>query len=134
MDCPYTCAITKKSDGWEATFPALGGYRTSGDTREECLNEAKDLLTLLLCGVVEYGAELPEDGENELVEVVTHITPEVIEETHYVPVDEVPDLIEIGPEGLAALVESGEIATKEFHGVTKVSIESCDSYRRKHLV
>lgn len=126
----YRCVLTHESDGWIASFPQLGGCATSGDTREEAIREAHDLLTLLLCGLIEDGEELPEAGAVwEIVPVTVDITPEVIEETHYETWEACADLLDISMTTLDALVASGCLESKVFNGRRKVSIESMNRYQ-----
>ena len=129
MEYTYRCVLTHESDGWVASFPQLGGYSTGGDTREEALRQAADLLTLLLCDYVERGEELPEPGDvTELAPVTVSITPEVVEETHYETQTAAAELLGVTRARVNALVASGQLESMVFGGRRKVSIESVNRY------
>lgn len=129
MEYTYRCVLTHESDGWVASFPQLGGYSTAGDTREEALRQARDLLTLLLCDYVERGEEPPEPGDvTELAPVTVDITPEVVEETHYETQAACAELLGVTRARVNALVASGQLESKVFDGRRKVSIESMNRY------
>ena len=125
MEYTYRCALTHEADGWVATFPQLGGYSTGGDTREEALRGARDLLCALLCDYAERGEEPPEPGDvTELAPVTVDVTPEVVEESHYETQAACAELLGVSRARVNALVASGQLDSKVFGGRRKVSVES----------
>lgn len=129
MEYTYTCVLEREDDWWLARFPQLGNYVTQGHTREEALREAHDLLTLLLCGIIEDGEYLPDPGQLLECSLVTvDITPEVIEETHYTTQTDAAEMLGVTRARVNALVASGQLDSKEFNGRRKVSLESVNRY------
>ncbi len=129
MEYTYKCVLTHEDDGWVAMFPQLGGYSTGGDTREEALREAHDLLTLLLCDYMERGEEPPEPGDvAEFAPVTVDITPEAVEESHYETQAACAELLGVSRAHVSALVASGQLESKVFDGMRKVSVESMGRY------
>ena len=130
MEYTYRCVLTHESDGWIASFPQLGGYSTSGDTREEALLEAHGLLTALLCDYAERGEEPPEPGDvTELAPVTVEVTPETVEESHYETQAACAELLGVTRARVNALVSSGQLESKVFNGRRKVSIESMNRWK-----
>lgn len=120
MEYTYRCALTHEGDGWVATFPQLGGYSTGGDTREEALREARDLLAALLCDYAERGEEPPEPGD---------VTPETVEESHYETQAACAELLGVTRARVNALVASGQLESRVFNGRRKVSVESMERWK-----
>ena len=57
----YPAAIERDEDGrFVVTFPDFGWGATDGATREEALEEAKDLLRALIATTIREGGALPE--------------------------------------------------------------------------
>lgn len=130
MEYTYRCALTHEGDGWVATFPQLGGYSTGGDTREEALREARDLLTALLCDYAERGEEPPEPGDvTELAPVTVDVTPETVEESHYETQAACAELLGVTRARVNALVASGQLESRVFNGRRKVSVESMERWK-----
>ena len=130
MEYTYRCVLTHEDDGWVASFPQLGGYSTGGDTREEALREARDLLTALLCDYVERGEEPPEPGDvTELAPITVVVTPETVEEAHYETQAACAELLGVTRARVNALVASGQLESKVFGGRRKVSIESMERWK-----
>lgn len=130
MEYTYRCVLTHESDGWVASFPQLGGHSTGGDTREEALREAHDLLTALLCDYAERGEEPPEPGDvTELAPVTVDVTPETVEESHYETQAACAELLGVTRARVNALVSSGQLESKVFNGRRKVSIESMNRWK-----
>ena len=130
MEYTYRCVLTHESDGWVASFPQLGGYSTSGDTREDALREARGLLTALLCDYAERGEEPPEPGDvTELAPVTVEVTPETVEESHYETQAACAELLGVTRARVNALVSSGQLDSKVFNGRRKVSIESMNRWK-----
>ena len=130
MEYTYRCALTHEGDGWVATFPQLGGYSTGGDTREEALREARDLLTALLCDYAERGEEPPEPGDvTELALVTVDVTPETVEESHYETQAACAELLGVTRARVNALVASGQLESRVFNGRRKVSVESMERWK-----
>ena len=130
MEYTYRCVLTHEDDGWVASFPQLGGYSTGGNTREEALHEASDLLTALLCDYTERGEEPPEPGDvTELAPVTVVVTPETVEESHYETQAACAELLGVTRARVNALVASGQLESKVFDGRRKVSIESMERWR-----
>lgn len=130
MEYTYTCVLEREDDWWLARFPQLGDHVTQGRTREEALAQARDLLTLLLSGIIEDGEYLPEPGQLlECAPVTVDITPEVIEETHYETQAACAELLGVTRARVNALVASGRLESKVFNGRRKVSIESMNRYQ-----
>lgn len=129
MEYTYRCVLTHEADGWVASFPQLGGYSTGGDTRDEALCEARDLLTALLCEYAERGEEPPEPGDvTELAPVTVEVTPETVEESHYETQAACAELLGVTRARVNALVASGQLESRVFNGRRKVSIESMDRW------
>lgn len=130
MEYTYRCVLTHEDDGWVASFPQLGGYSTGGNTREEALHEASDLLTALLCDYTERGEEPPEPGDvTELAPVTVVVTPETVEEAHYETQAACAELLGVTRARVNALVASGQLESKVFGGRRKVSIESMERWK-----
>lgn len=125
MEHTYTCVLTHEHDGWVASFPQLGGYSTGGDTRDEALREAHDLLTVLLCEYAERGEEPPEPADvAELAPVTVDVMPETVEESRYETLSACAELLGMTCTDASALVASGQLESKVFNGRHKVSLES----------
>jgi predicted RNase H-like HicB family nuclease len=130
MNYTYGCALVHEDDGWIATFPQLGGYATEGDTCEEALHNAHDLLCALLCDYAERGEEPPTPKEfAAAVPVSVQITPEVVEESHYETLAACAELLGLPRDRVEALIETGQLEGKVFDGQLEVSIESMNRWR-----
>lgn len=130
MKRTYTCVLAHDSDGWLASFLQLGGYSTGGDTRDEVLREAHDLLVTLLCDYAERGEEPPEPADAaELVPVAVDVTSETVEESHYETLSACAEPLGVPCVDAKALVESGQLGSKVFDGHRKVSLESMERWR-----
>jgi antitoxin HicB len=57
----FPATIERDGSGWMVTFDGLPGG-TCGDTREEALARAQDLLVTVLAGFVEEGVPIPHPG------------------------------------------------------------------------
>ncbi|MDE0333850.1 MAG: type II toxin-antitoxin system HicB family antitoxin [Defluviicoccus sp.] len=56
----YPAEIERDEDGrYVVTFPALGWGATDGETRDEALAEARDLLRELIAATMREGKDLP---------------------------------------------------------------------------
>lgn len=130
MEYTYTCMLEQDDDCWYACFPQWGGCMTSGDTREEVLRQAADLLVLELSDCIERGDELPDPGTQFAHAPVTvEITPEIIEETHYETLDQAAEWLEVTRACVEELVASGQLESKVFDGQLEVLIESVNRYQ-----
>ena len=55
----YPAIIHKEDDGYWIQFPDLQGCYTDGDTLEELLSNAEEILGVFLAVKMEYGEEIP---------------------------------------------------------------------------
>lgn len=68
----YTVVLTPdpETGGYTVTVPALPGCVTAGDTVDEAIANAQDLIPLWLAELAERGEEIPEETRPSLVTVV----------------------------------------------------------------
>lgn len=74
----YPAVFTKEENGYSVNFPDLKNCFTSGETLEEAMAMAKDVLCLTLYDLEQENAEIPAastvdsitHGENEFVSLV----------------------------------------------------------------
>lgn len=57
----FPATVEQDGKGWMVTFDGLSGG-TCGDTEDEALGRAQDLLVTVLAGFVEEGVPIPEPG------------------------------------------------------------------------
>jgi predicted RNase H-like HicB family nuclease len=65
----YSVILLPYEDGYSVSVPALGGVATMGETREEALEMARDLIALTVAGMIADGEEVileERPGEAEL--------------------------------------------------------------------
>ncbi len=129
----YTAIIERDEEGFFViSFPALPGCHTQGDTFEEAMGMAEDVLNLHLECMIELKEPIPE--EVELVNVSTEIdpnevkpqSPEDLERVREeLEIDEDDDY-EIGPGLLRKILRSAGIKKKEFFDATEEEDDEVD--------
>lgn len=125
----YEAVLERDADGWTVRFPQLGDFVTFGKTREEALDEASDLLRLILAERVEKGDELPsQEHVVECVSVSVDVSLEDAERTHFMTQREAADLLGVSPSRVSALVSSGRLTSRRFEGRNLVSVQSVNAY------
>ena len=125
----YEALVQRDGDGWSVSFPQLGDYMTSGDTREQAISEAADLLKLLLCGLLEDG-HVPPAAEHmvECVSVSVDVSPVDMARSHFMTQREAADLLGVSQSRVSALIRDGRLEMARFDGRTLVSIDSVNAY------
>ena len=69
MKYNFPALIIKEDDGFVVTFPDLEDTFSQGDTREEVLENAEDVLNLMLCNREEKNIPIPDASSIEKIEV-----------------------------------------------------------------
>lgn len=111
---------------WYVSFDSFEDAITSGDTIEDAVSSAVDLLTLLLAEHLDEGKPLPAPSFHEppLSVVCVSITDDTIEETKLVTVKEAAELLGVSPSRISQLLSDGRLDAREFHGRRMVTLES----------
>lgn len=125
MKLAAECVLTKDADGWTAVFPQFGGVATSGKTRDEAVRAARDVLALETADLVRERRPAPKVqhvAEVALLEI--EVSAQDAERMEYVSTSEAVARLGATKAEVAALVESGQLATKEFDGQELVALES----------
>lgn len=125
MKLAAECVLAKDADGWTAVFPQFSGVATSGKTRDEAVRAARDVLALEAADLVREGRAAPKVkhvAEVALLEI--EVNKQDAERMEYVSTSEAAARLGATEAIVAALVESGQLATKEFDGQKLVSLES----------
>ncbi len=126
----YDCVIIREDDGWVVNFPQIPEAYTDGDTREEAMRNAVEVLTLSVGSRELDGKAMPEYKRSaEVVSVTVEITDEIKDELGYMTVAMAADDLNVTPSRVHALIRSGKLDAKWFDGVRKVSIDSVNAYR-----
>lgn len=129
MRYTYECVIERDGDGWSARFPQLGAATTCGDTFEEAVSEAGDLLTLLLSDYADEGKEPPRAVDvARVVSVSVELTDAAVEESHYMTQSDAAEYLGVSRARVSALVRGGVLESRWFEGVRKVLIDSVNRY------
>lgn len=129
MRYTYECVVERDGDGWSARFPQLGSATTCGDTVEEAVSEAGDLLTLLLSNYADEGKEPPRAADvARVVSVSVELTDAAVEETRYMTQSDAAEYLGVSRARVSALVREGVLDSKWFEGVRKVLIDSVRRY------
>lgn len=114
MKLAAECVLTKDADGWTAAFLQFGGVATSGKTRDEAVRAARDVLALEAADLVREGRPAPRVqhvAEVALLEI--EVSAQDAERMEYVSTSEAAARLGATEAEVAALVESGQLATKE---------------------
>lgn len=128
----YDCVIEKDYDDgvYLVHFPQIPGAYSYGDTREEAMRNAQDVLRLCLADCARGEERAPEyERSAEVVNVSVVITPEDVEEMSCLTLSQVADELEVSPSRVTALVKSGSLDVRVVKGRRMVTIESVERYR-----
>ena len=125
----YDCILTKEDDGYIAKFPQIDGAYCEGDTREEALNNASEVLTLCLLDDFVNKRKAPKyERVAEVVSLSVEVTQEDEEQSHYMTQADASELLGVSPSRISALINSDKLVSKHFDGRNMVSIESVNTY------
>ena len=125
----YDCILTKEEDGYVAKFPQIDGAYCEGDTREEVLNNASEVLMLCLLDDYSNKNKAPKyERVAEVVSVSVEVTDEDEEQSHYMTQADASEFLNVSPSRVSALISNGQLETKFFDGKRMVSIASVNEY------
>lgn len=128
----YDCVIERDyEDGvYLVHFPQIPGAYTHGDTREEAMRNAREVLELCLCECAEGLERAPEyERSAEVVNVSVVITAEDVEEMKCLTLSQAADDLGVSPSRVTALVKSGALDVRTVRGRRMVTIESVNRYK-----
>ena len=125
----YDCIIVKEDGGYVASFPQVPEAYAEGDTREEALANAADVLRLSLVGRIEEDGLIPTyERSAEVLAVSVGVDDEYIDETHYMTQSQAAEMLGVSLSRVAALIASGTLEARRFDGKREVSIASVNDY------
>lgn len=125
----YDCILTKEDDGYVAQFPQIEGAYCEGDTREETLKNASDVLTLCLLDDFTNKWKAPKyERVAEVVSVSVEVTNEDEEQSHYMTQADASEMLNVTPSRISHLISNGQLDSKYFDGRRLVSIASVNEY------
>ena len=126
----YEAVIERQSDGYVVHFPQLKDAFTSGDTREEALHNAAEVLALIVGSSIDEGAPLPRpEHVVECVNVSIALTEEDIESMRFITLAQAAESLEVTSGRITQLITAGRLEDRYFGGVRMVSIASVNRFK-----
>jgi len=134
----YQAFMMPVETGVEVSFPDLKGAVTAGETFEEAVLMAADLIETYLSYLIDTGARIPEahyDRSTQDGTAVAFFTVEApIDEPTTMPVSQAAGLLGVTPRRVNAMIKSGlltAIKAGRDNYVTIASVDSCLAMSRK---
>ena len=127
----YEAVIEKSESGYTAYFPQIPDAFTQGKTRNETIENASDVLALVVGGLVDDGKPLPKFKRVvECVSISIVLTDEDIEALKYFSLCQAAEELDVSPARITQLITSGKLHAKYFGGTRMVSIASVNNYKK----
>ena len=126
----YDCVVIKEEDGYCASFPQIPGAVADGNTREEALQAAEEVLRLFVAEYVNEGKPAPRyERSAEVVALSTELSRDEAMETACVTFAQAAEELSVSPSRLTALVQAGTLEVWLVAGRRMITIESVERYR-----
>lgn len=119
-------AFDEEDGCWYVDFPAFPGELEAGDTVEEVVLGASELLYLLIAERIDDGLPLPDAVLDPLPKLVVSVdvTDEGIAATRCMTVTQAAEELEITPSRVSQLLSSGQLEAYVYGGTRMVTIAS----------
>lgn len=126
----YDCVIVKEEDGYCASFPQIPGAVADGDTREEALAAAEEVLRLFVAEYVNEGKPAPRyERSADVVTLSVDVSCDEAAETACVTFAQAAEDLAVSPSRITALVQAGTLEVRLIAGRRMITIESVERYR-----
>ena len=125
-------AIIERQDGkYVVSFPQLPDAFTAGKTRNEALNNAAEVLALVIGTYIDDGTPLPKPEQLvECVNISIALTDEDIESTKFLTLSQAAEYLDVTQGRITQLITAGKLQDRYFGGVRMVSIASVNEYQK----
>ncbi|MCL1847743.1 MAG: type II toxin-antitoxin system HicB family antitoxin [Coriobacteriia bacterium] len=127
----YEAVIEKQDGKYSVYFPQLKDAFTEGRTRAEALDNAADVLSLVVGGLLDEKKPLPRpEHVAECINISIVLSDEDIDSLKYLTLTQAAEDLKISPGRVTQLVTAGKLRDRYFNGLRMVSIESVNDYKR----
>ena len=126
----YEAVIEKQDGKYAVHFPQLQDAFTEGRTRTEALNNAADVLSLIIGGFLDDKKPLPKpEHVAECVNISISLSDEDIESLKYLTLTQAAEELGVTQGRITQLINAGKLVDRYFCGQRMVSIESVNEFK-----